>query len=143
MAQCRSLTSFNCFLKPIRISWSNFYQLMLTLRTHDIMILKMNLARKEKMMKWLFQTTAIAIELTSSFESHCAKSVQIRIFFLSVFSCIRTDYEDLLVSFRIQSKNSKMRTRKNSVFGHFSCNVRILTYFCFQFWFEVWLQIKI
>ena len=62
-----SLTSFNCFFKPIKISWSNFYQLhvlqityiiqlffkpirisrsnlyqlhvaMLTLRTHDIMI---------------------------------------------------------------------------------------------------------
>ena len=38
---CRSLTSFNCFFKPIKISWSNFYQLhvlMFTLRTHDIII---------------------------------------------------------------------------------------------------------
>ena len=39
------------------------------------------------------------------------KSVQIRSFFRSVFSCIRTEYR-------------KIRTRKNSVFGHFSCSDR-------------------
>ena len=38
---------------------------------------------------------------------HCVKSVQIRSFFWSVFSCI-------------QSKYREIRTRKNSVFGHFS-----------------------
>ena len=38
---------------------------------------------------------------------HCVKSVQIRSFFWSVFSRIRTEYE-------------KIRTRKNSVFGHIS-----------------------
>ena len=38
---------------------------------------------------------------------HCVKSVQIRSFFWFIFSCIRTEY-------------SKMRTRKYSVFGHFS-----------------------
>ena len=35
------------------------------------------------------------------------KSAQIQIFFWSLFSCIRTEYR-------------KIRTRKNSVFGHFS-----------------------
>ena len=38
---------------------------------------------------------------------HCVKSVQIRSYFWSVFSCIRTEY-------------SKIRTRNNSVFGQFS-----------------------
>ena len=38
---------------------------------------------------------------------HCVKSVQIRSFFRSAFS-------------RIQSEYGKIRTRKNSVFGHFS-----------------------
>ena len=38
---------------------------------------------------------------------HCLKSVQIRSFFWSVFSCIRIEY-------------GKIGTRKNSVFGHFS-----------------------
>ena len=38
---------------------------------------------------------------------HCVKSVQIRSFFWSIFSCIRTEY-------------MKIRTRKNSVFGYFS-----------------------
>ena len=37
--------------------------------------------------------------------NHCVKSVQTRSFFWSVFSCIRT--------------------RKNSVFGHFSCSERL------------------
>ena len=46
----------------------------------------------------------------------CEKSVQIRSYFWSVFSCIRTEYR-------------KMRTRNNSVFGHFSRNVRSLLYF--------------
>ena len=38
---------------------------------------------------------------------HCVKSVQKRSYFWSVFSCIRT-------------QNGKIRTRNNSVFGHFS-----------------------
>ena len=37
---------------------------------------------------------------------HCVKSVQILSFFWSLFSCIRTEYR-------------KIRTRKNTVFGHF------------------------
>ena len=38
---------------------------------------------------------------------HCVKSAQIRSYFWSVFSCIRTEYR-------------KIRTRNNSVFGHYS-----------------------
>ena len=41
---------------------------------------------------------------------HCVKSVQVRSFFWSVFSSIRTEHR-------------KMRTRKDSVFGHFSRSV--------------------
>ena len=39
--------------------------------------------------------------------NHCVKSVQIRSYFWSIFSCIRIEYR-------------KIRTRNNSVFGHFS-----------------------
>ena len=39
--------------------------------------------------------------------TYCVKVVQIRSLFWSVFSCIRTEYR-------------KKRTKKNSVFGHFS-----------------------
>ena len=42
--------------------------------------------------------------------THCLKSVQIRSYFWSVFSCIRTEYR-------------KIRNRNNSVFGHFSRSV--------------------
>ena len=49
---------------------------------------------------------------------HCVKSAQIRSFFWSVFSSIRTKYGDLRRF--IQSEYRKIRTRKTSVFGHFS-----------------------
>ena len=46
-------------------------------------------------------------EAKMSQRNHYVKSVQIRSYFLSVFSCIRAEYR-------------KIRTRNNSVFGHFS-----------------------
>ena len=58
---CRSLALFNCFFKPIRISWSNFYQLhvlMLTLRTHDIMTfggMNGKLASENFFWKWILR----------------------------------------------------------------------------------------
>ena len=48
-------------------------------------------------------------------------SVQIRSFFWSVFSRIRTEYGKI-VSLRIQSECGKIRTRKSSVFGPFPRN---------------------
>ena len=42
-----------------------------------------------------------------SYGCHRVKSVRTRIYFWSVFSCIRTE-------------NRKIQTRNNSVFGHFS-----------------------
>ena len=42
---------------------------------------------------------------------HCVKGVQIRSYFWSVFSRIRTEYGEIL---------GKIRSRNNSVFGHFS-----------------------
>ena len=53
------------------------------------------------------------------FKRHCLKSVLIRIYFWSLFSCIWPEYGEIW-SLHIQSKYSKMRTRNNSVFGHFS-----------------------
>ena len=49
-------------------------------------------------------------------KSHCVKSVQIRSFFCSVFSKIWTEY-------------GKIRTRKNSVLGHFSRNEYLIEIF--------------
>ena len=48
---------------------------------------------------------------------HYVKCVQIRSYFWSVFSRIRTEYGEIR---SIQSECGKIRTRKNSVFGHFS-----------------------
>ena len=61
--------------------------------------------------------------------SHCMKSVQIRSFFWSVFSHIRTEYGEIQsisrhsTSFRIQSECEKIWTRKNSIFVHLSRSV--------------------
>ena len=58
----------------------------------------------------------------------CVKSVQIRSYFWSIFSCIWTEYEDLL---RVQFECRKIGTRNNSVCGHFSHSVGMdLWLFC-------------
>ena len=57
--------------------------------------------------------------------SHCMKSVQIRSFFWSAFSRIRTEYGEIL---RISPYSARMREntdQKNSVFGHFSRNGKL------------------
>ena len=53
---------------------------------------------------------------TSIYNYTLRKSVQIRSFFWSVFSCI-------------QSKYKKIRSKKISVFGHFSCSGNLSQYF--------------
>ena len=59
----------------------------------------------------------------------CVKSVQLRSFFWSVFSFILTEYGIYGVNLRNQSEYRKIRTRKTSVFGHFS---RSAFYFNFE-----------
>ena len=48
---------------------------------------------------------------------HYTKSVQIRSFLWSVFSCIRTKYGDLLSVFSLNTR--KYGPEKNSIFGYF------------------------
>ena len=43
--------------------------------------------------------------------SHCVKNVQIRSYFWSVFSCIRTEYGDLLRNTGIQENTEKKQLR--------------------------------
>ena len=52
---------------------------------------------------------------------YCVKNVQIQRFFWSVFSCIRTQYGDVLRRY-IQSEYRKIKTIKILVSGHFSHN---------------------
>ena len=56
---------------------------------------------------------------------HCVKSVQIRSYSWSVFSCIRTEYGGLPLNLRIQSKYRKIWTRNSSLFGRFSSSVHV------------------
>ena len=55
---------------------------------------------------WSFHEWIFKIYRSSHQRYHCMKSVQIRIYFWSVFPYIQSEY-------------SKIRTRNNSVFGHF------------------------
>ena len=51
---------------------------------------------------------------------HCVKSVQIRSFFWSVFSCVRTEYRDLLLKSLYSFQVHENTDQKSSIFGHFS-----------------------
>ena len=56
---------------------------------------------------------------------HCVKSVQIRSFSGPYFPPLGLDMERYGVSLRIQSECGKIRTRKNSVFRHFSRGAKL------------------
>ena len=87
-------------------------------------ILKMVLLPKNINRKFAFR---IAFSWMRFSNLDCVKSIQIRSYFWPVFSCIWTEYGDLLRLRRfIQSEYRKIRTRNNSVFGHFSHSIRDL-----------------
>ena len=62
---------------------------------------------------WTCSAAFSCIKIISSLQGkHCVKSVQIRSFFWSVFSCIRTKYGDLLrKSVRIQENKDQKNLR--------------------------------
>ena len=64
---------------------------------------------------------------------HYVKSAQIRSFFGPYFPLFELNTEIYFANLCIQSENKKIRTRKNSVFGHFlqcvqSCSIKIAVY---------------
>ena len=55
---------------------------------------------------------------------HCIKSVQMRSFFLDRISFYsETEYGELQSNLHIQSEYNKMKTRKSSIFAHFSHSI--------------------
>ena len=83
-----------CFLRKIDgLMAATSLEMGLHCRLFDVNFLKGQFA------KWL--------KLSIFSKNHCVKSVQIRAFFWSVFSCIQTEYR-------------KIQTKKNCLFGHFS-----------------------
>ena len=60
------------------------------------------------------------IEISANDSSLCLKSVQIWSFSWSVFSCIWTEYGDLRSKSPYSVRIQEIRTRKDSLFGHFS-----------------------
>ena len=73
---------------------------------------------------------------------HCVKSVQIQSYFWSVFSRIRTEYGEILrispYSVQMPGEYGKIRTRNNSVFGHFSCSVTVT-----RLLIKVWVNVLV
>ena len=67
-------------------------------------------------------------------DQHCVKSVQIQSFFWSVFSCIRTEYGDLLrkspYSVRIQENTDQKKLRIWTLFTQCSLPLMLLHFFC-------------
>ena len=76
--------------------------------------------KKNFFLCWVLLSLTLLLLIGVSLNYHCVKSVQKRSFFWSVFFHIRTEYE---VSLRIHSECGKIRTKKNSAFGHFSRSV--------------------
>ena len=60
------------------------------------------------------------LKMINDAAKHYVKSIQIQSFFWSVISCIWTEYGIYGVNLCIQYEYRKIRTRKISVFGHFS-----------------------
>ena len=58
----------------------------------------------------------------SNSTTHCMKSVQMQSYLWSVFPVFGLNTEIYGVNLSIQSEYRKIRTRNNSVFGHFSCS---------------------
>ena len=67
---------------------------------------------------WVFVRTKKYLNEAKRILYHCVKCVQIRSYFWSVFSCIRTEYGDLRVNLCTESEYRKIRTRNNSVYSH-------------------------
>ena len=77
-----------------------------------------NIFSLKKYVKWYCTWTA---PQTWAVKIHSVKSVQIRSFFLSVFSCIRTEYEDLRkspYSVWIQENTEQKKIRTWTLFMH-------------------------
>ena len=90
---------------------------------------------KISLMFWLVICPATNSSLITPFDScnlHCVKSIQKQSYFWFVFSCIRIEYKRYFVSLRIQSECKKIRTRNNSVFGHFSRSAYLINPFVFN-----------
>ena len=87
-------------------------------------------------MKWLLQCCF-----------HCVKSVQIRSYFWSVSSRVRTEYGPEItpyldtLSLRIQSECRKIRTRNSSVFGYFWRSFPVEN--CLLVWLLLWITIDL
>ena len=134
----------------ISLSWSNWYSLNSSVResnsdvsskgrrlgylwkecrytlTHLIETFKRNpinkLGSTWQMFKLWSKTKGHLVQVLQwkLFNLHCVKSVQIRSYFWSAFSCIWTEYR-------------KIRTRNNPVFGHSSRSVKLSEFKKFKF----------
>ena len=67
---------------------------------------------------------SMLVELYCPFAAHCVKSVQMRNFSGPYFPVIGLNTEIYSVNLLTKCEYRKIRTRKNSVFGHFSCTGR-------------------
>ena len=105
------LNNFFAYLSSFMLIRNMYYceKQFLTAFSHISWILKQSGANFK-----FFESSSIALshilwvlEQSETCKNYCVKNVQIGSFFLSVFSCIQSEYR-------------KIRTGKNSVFGHFS-----------------------
>ena len=94
---------------------------------HQKKVSKLIIKKPEQVIDIVLELTRIPLlNLLIPWSLHCVKSVQIRSYFWSLFSCIWTEYGYLLRKSAIKSEYRKIRIRNNSLFGQFSCSSWVL-----------------
>ena len=85
---------------------------------------------------------SVPLNWLTIYSLHCVKSVQMRKFSWSVFSCIRTEYWDLLCKSPYSVQRQENMDHKNSIFRHFSRSDRIAKNLLFKNFFPRIFQSK-
>ena len=102
--------------------WCRVYKAHITLRPCDKVSKELQFVSYLNTQIWLKNSELL---FTCPLRVRCVKSVQIRSFFWSVFSRIRTEYGKIR---SIHSECGKIQNRKNCVFGQFSRSSLFMNY---------------
>ena len=85
----------------------------------------------------------VSLNSLTIYSIHCVKSVQMRKFSWSVFSCIRTEYWDLLCKSPYSVQIQENMDHKNSIFRHFSRTDRIAENLLLRIFFQEFFKANV
>ena len=86
---------------------------------------------------------SVPLNWLTIYSIHCVKSVQMRKFSWSVFSCIRTEYWDLICKSPYSVQRQENMDHKNSIFRHFSRSDRIAKNLLLRIFFQEFFKANV